>query len=148
MTAEILELLTERQALYDTLTDTERKDMQRRVTHASRADGRRFVSDTVEEMQLANEKGDASKVHRLARQLGENGNNRRGTKVTHSIECDVLAHCPLPAEPLPPEVAEAACAPTLREEVDRAVKWLRSGRAKGCDSVQRSTRRRRILLTL
>lgn len=115
-------------------------------------------------MQLADEKGDASKVHRLAREMGANGNNRPGTKVPHSIDGDVLvteqqrldawtffishkftptgntAPDPLHAEPLPPVVAEAACAPMLRVEVDQAVKWL------AVDTPCQSTRRSGTML--
>ena len=53
------------------MNEQERTEMQKKINRATRNDWRRNIEKIVTEMELADNKGDARKVHNLAKLLGE-----------------------------------------------------------------------------
>ena len=71
LSLEIRALIDEPQCRYPKMDKQERIEMQKKINQATQNDWCRYIEKVVTEMELADSKGDARKVHNLAKLPGE-----------------------------------------------------------------------------
>ena len=159
MSAEAKAILEERKICYPHLSEAERKEYQQRIGRAAREDWRRYVTDIVGQMTEAAAQGSMTRMHKLARTLGEKNSNgdanlnltaRNYIIVSEGTRLDVWADFleeKFKAPTLPVLLLEqlstppANCgitmstSPVTQDEVDEAVFHLANGKAVGADGI-------------